>query len=121
MADELTDEQVQQLVSDLRALQLELGAALEQSREGVKPVELDQPIGRLSRMDAIQQQNMLAATRRNTELRVRKIRAALAAAERGEYGNCVECEEPIGFRRLRARPESRLCLHCQRALEQPSR
>lgn len=117
MAEELSEREVQQLVSDLRALEIELTTMLERSKEGAKPVELDQPIGRLSRMDAIQQQKMLAANRRSTELRMRKVRASLAAAERGEYGMCLECEEPIGYRRLRAKPESRLCLGCQRASE----
>lgn len=117
MADELTEQQVQQMVSELRALQVDLTTMLERSKEGSRPVQLDQPIGRLSRMDAIQQQKMLAANRRSTEVRLRQVKAALAAAERGEYGECVECEEPIGYRRLCARPESRLCLDCQRAAE----
>lgn len=117
MAEELTDEQVDALTNQLRVHKDALVTMLEQSRDGARPVDLDQPIGRLSRMDAIQQQHMLTANRRNSERRLRLIRSALDAASRGEYGMCAECEEPIGFRRLQAKPESRLCLDCQRAAE----
>ena len=117
MAEELTSEQQRQLQADLVALQASLVQMLEQSSDGDQPVDLEQPIGRLSRMDAIQQQKMRAANRRSSALRLQKVRAALALIERGEYGDCAECEEPIGFPRLRAQPESRLCLSCRRLSE----
>ena len=61
--DELTAEQTAELRRDLLALREQIASELESSRDNVRPVELDQPIGRLSRMDAIQQQKMAQATR----------------------------------------------------------
>ncbi len=117
MSDDLTTEQVGELRDDLHALKRSLDEMLDISRDGVRPVELDQPIGRISRIDAIQQQKMLTANRNNSKRRLRLVHAALASLERDEYRLCVECEEPINYRRLKAKPESRFCLDCQRAQE----
>ena len=80
-------------------------------------MDLDEPIGRLTRMDAMQQQNMTKAGRRSLEARLKQIAGALAGVQTGDYGLCVRCDEAIGYARLRARPESRLCVLCQEHLE----
>ena len=56
--DGLTEEQRASLRLALETLAAELGSAHEASADGAATVELDAPIGRLSRMDAIQQQRM---------------------------------------------------------------
>jgi DnaK suppressor protein len=116
--DELTSDQKQELQADLLVLQTELEKLLTDSQESAKPVELNQPIGRLSRMDALQQQAMAKANRAGTEKRLKLIEAALLAIRQQRYGECRRCEEPIGYRRLKARPESPLCLDCQGKLEE---
>lgn len=111
--EELTQEQLVELRQDLVALEKDLGALLENSTESSRPVELDQPIGRLSRVDALQQQHMAQANRRNHERRLLQVGNALKALDRGSYGECRKCEEPIGYPRLKARPETPFCLSCQ--------
>ncbi len=113
MDDELTETQIDELRAALEALELELTASLKSAAEGAKVVDLDQPIGRVSRIDAIQQQKMAEASKEKQQLRMGQVRVALAAMESGEYGDCRSCDEPIGYRRLRARPESPFCLRCQ--------
>jgi len=115
--DELTDEETQLLVNKLKELQVELKQLVRESEGSSKPVSLDQPIGRLSRMDAIQQQQMASENRRSHRRRLVLIDHALRAEEDGTYGLCRRCEEPIGFGRLSARPETPLCLTCQSANE----
>ena len=115
--EDLTEEQIEELLGLLTELRETLGEGVASSTEASKPVDLDQPIGRLSRMDALQQQHMAAENRRSLEVRFKLVVAAIARIRRGDYGNCQECEEPIGYRRLAARPESRLCMPCQKARE----
>ncbi|MEE8311197.1 MAG: TraR/DksA family transcriptional regulator [Candidatus Binatia bacterium] len=110
---DLTKEQLAELEADLEALTVELRAAIAATEQGVKPVALDQPIGRLSRMDAMQQQSMTRATREGAELRLRQVESALLRLDGDGYGLCLECEESIGFERLKARPEAVLCIRCQ--------
>ena len=45
------------------------------------------------------------------------IKRALAKFDDGSYGECEECGNPIGFSRLQARPEARLCIACQTRAE----
>ncbi len=111
--DDLTEEQIVELRTRLTVLREELTASLESTREGTRPVALDEPIGRHTRMDAIQQQSMSVANRRRADLRLRQVTQALGLLQRGEYGLCRRCEDPIGYARLSARPESPYCLACQ--------
>ena len=97
----------------LEALEAELAGAVNLATDGARPVDLDEPIGRLSRMDAMQQQAMAKATREKAKRRLSQVRLALEARARGEYGDCRSCEEPIGIGRLRSRPETPFCVACQ--------
>lgn len=45
------------------------------------------------------------------------VKHALAKMEDGSYGACEECGNSIGFSRLQARPEARLCIACQTRAE----
>ena len=110
---ELTEDQAAELALELSRLRAALQVALESSKAGIEVVSLDQPIGRVSRIDAIQQQKMAQESRRKQQLRLGQVGVALAAIENDEYGYCRSCEEPIGYRRLSARPETPFCLACQ--------
>ncbi len=62
---------------------------------------------------------------RNFVLRIRdrerklisKIREALQRIEDGNFGQCEECGDDIGFERLSARPVTTLCIECKRKQE----
>ena len=116
-AEELTEGQVAELRAVLVTLRDDLEAVVEGGSEAARPVGLDQPIGRLSRMDAMQQQAMAKASQESARLRLAQVRQALAAMKDGEYGYCKRCEEPIGYRRLSSKPEAPFCVDCQRGRE----
>ena len=114
----LTDEQIIVLKSALLDLQEELTTTLGRSASAAQPVTLDQQaVGRVSRIDAIQQQQMVEANRRRIKIRLQQIKVALAAINNEEYGYCRRCEEDIGFGRLHAKPESAICVDCQGEIE----
>ena len=99
----------------LLALKAELQAIEAAAAEGRATVELDQTrVGRVSRIDALQAQQMALATERRRHAEVGKIDAALARIEAGEYGYCVTCDEPIDGRRLMQDPAAPLCIDCAR-------
>jgi len=92
----------------------------ESGKAAVAPVELDQAsVGRLSRMDAMQGQAMAQASHRRREARLRHITAALRRMETGDYGRCLECDEPIAEGRLRFDPSVVLCVRCAEHLVSP--
>lgn len=111
--NELKAQQITELHQKLLNLREELQQLLENSSDGAQPVSLDEPIGRLSRMDAMQQQSMVQANRRTTKTRLTRIESALRRHENDEYGLCVGCEEEIGYARLKAQPEALFCIDCQ--------
>lgn len=110
---ELTANEAEELHRELLALREELEGSLAGSRDAAKPVDLDEPIGRLSRMDAIAQQKMVQASREGMALRATQVRAALDRFAEGSYGECASCEESVGYARLKARPETPFCIACQ--------
>jgi len=116
--DELSPPEEEELCKALRSLQEDLQRQLEESGDATATVDLEQPIGRLSRIDALQQQKMAKEQRRRQELRLAQVKQALKVLDDGEYGSCRRCEEPIGYPRLKARPESPFCLECMTSIEQ---
>jgi len=49
---------------------------------------------------------------------IAKIQEALRRLEKGQIDECEECAEPIGFKRLMARPMTTLCFECKMQREQ---
>ncbi len=102
----------------------ELRAALLQRREDLTglsalsagsrdAVELDQSrVGRLSRMDALQQQEMAKASESQRSQQVARIDAALARIASGDFGYCLDCGEEIAAKRLAVDPATPLCIDC---------
>ena len=50
-----------------------------------------------------------------------KLDLALKKIEDGSFGICEICEEPIGKKRLEARPETSLCIKCKEDQEREER
>jgi DnaK suppressor protein len=109
----LTDEDRQTIRARLTSQREALRVQLEQLRETAAPVSLDLSIGRLSRMDAMQQQQMANATRRRADAELGQIAAALHRLDAGSFGECASCGDDIDRRRLLARPSAPCCRDCE--------
>lgn len=97
----------------LLKLKADTEATLAAAHNSSGAVTLDQTmVGRVSRIDAIQQQEMaLAATRRQEQL-LHQIDQALNRIDKGDYGYCVACDEPIAPKRLELNPVVQTCIKC---------
>lgn len=85
----------------------------ESTRDAVKPVELDQAsVGRLSRMDAMQNQQMAQETQRRRQQELAQIEGALRRIASEDFGYCFKCDEEIDPRRLEANPTLTRCIKC---------
>jgi len=110
----LTKEQRDELSLMLENLCKETVKQVEQLEKSSRPVSLDESIGRLSRMDAINQQNMALAGLESAKQRLAMLEAALVRLNDGEYGSCLLCKKPISWERLQAKPEALACIKCAR-------
>ncbi len=105
--DQLIDLEVR-IQEEIESLQAEMEAS-EAEREAISP---DKGIGRLSRLDAMQMQEVAKDAQRRREERLQMLEAAQERIDEGEYGHCQRCGEAITWARLEARPEAIYCGRC---------
>lgn len=119
MSDAISPEQARERVLEVRQ---EILKEIESLAEVGDTVELDQPIGRLSRMDALQMQARARQQIARLQGRLNGLNNALRILDESpeRYGECVDCEEPIGAKRLHVLPEARFCLECQQERDERS-
>ena len=111
--DRGVDRDLAELAEMLRTRQAELRALSNSARDSRKPVELDQSkVGRLSRMDAMQDQAMAQEAERRRAAELQRIDAALGRLKSGDYGYCVNCDEDIAPARLKLDPAVATCINC---------
>tara|TARA_B100001964_G_C13805153_1_gene410547 strand:- start:36 stop:365 length:330 start_codon:yes stop_codon:yes gene_type:complete len=96
----------------LETLADDINAYLETSKDSAGVVELDTSIGRLSRMDAMQDQQMALELRRRKKDQLLQINNALKRMDDGHYGSCDLCGKPIAEERLEAFPDILTCVNC---------
>jgi DnaK suppressor protein len=109
----MSDVDPDQIRAELAAKRAEICALLAETQEDAAPVALDQTQqGRLSRMDAMQRQEMAQAARRRRKLELERIDAALSRLDAGTFGECVRCGEEIAPERLAFDPTAPLCRAC---------
>lgn len=97
----------------LQTVQNDLEAISELSSDSRAPVKLDQQsVGRLSRMDAMQQQAMAQAQERNRQRDLVRIEMAHRRILEDEYGYCANCGDEIPDKRLEIDPMAERCVRC---------
>ena len=115
MASGLDLAHFEKLLRDLHEQTLGVADLVESS---AKPVILDQnSVGRLSRVDAMQGQAMAQASAQRQRVLLKKIAAALARVEQGDYGRCLVCDTWIAAGRLAIDLTAEHCIACAQARE----
>jgi len=107
--DQTEQESYRRPLQDLLA---ELQADLATSKDAAQTVRLDSSIGRLSRMDAMQSQQMALELRRRQQNQRQRIENALLRIDKGSYGQCGRCHHAIDRERLDIQPDAILCVQC---------
>ena len=106
----MTEEEARTALLARQAELAEEDAANADSRD---TVELQQDsVGRLSRMDALQNQAMAKATHARRQAERNRLQAAMARLDDGEFGYCEDCGEEIAAGRLRLDPAAPRCVEC---------
>lgn len=109
----LTPEQLGDFRAELERQLVRLERSMEISEENVQTVDLDQQaVGRLSRMDSLQNQHMSKNLQERENARYGAIKSALERLDKGTYGICVKCGEPLDPGRLFVMPEVDRCGAC---------
>ena len=86
--------------------------AIVRLEESSKPVAPDKALGRLTRMESLNDQGISGAALSQHRERLHKMEQAVAQIDRPGFGSCIACKQPIPHERLLALPESTLCVAC---------
>ncbi|MDA3865685.1 MAG: TraR/DksA C4-type zinc finger protein [Salinivirgaceae bacterium] len=93
-------EKTEQLITDYKDL--------------TQPISPDDAIGRISRMDAINNKTVNEAALRQAQEKLRKLHYVLKKLGSDDFGICVKCGQPIPLGRILIKPESVHCVKCAR-------
>ena len=85
---------------------------IAQLQETSRPVSLEQPIGRLSRMDAMANQAISSQRLTDSRRTLMRLERALERIAEENFGVCAERGEDIALSRLPVIPEATLCVDC---------
>ncbi len=102
------EELRQKMLDQIESLREEIRS----HEEGSKPVEPDNAIGRLTRMEAINAKSISEASLNSARTRLTRLENALKRIDSDDYGICSECDEPIPVKRLLIMPEATRCVRC---------
>jgi len=81
-------------------------------KEMCKPIAPDCAIGRISRMDAINNKSVAEAALRKAEEKLSKLKFVLSKIDEDDFGKCAKCGSQIPIGRILLMPQSRFCVNC---------
>ena len=105
--------------SQIEEITLKLQAEIESTQykindytELCKPIAPENAIGRVSRMDAINNKSVVEAALREAKQKMQQLQLMETKTDDEDFGSCIKCKHPIPFGRLMIRPHSKYCVNC---------
>ena len=102
------DEIKQRIINEISKTE----ALIQEYKELTKPIEPDCAIGRVSRMDAINNKSVTEAALRQAVGKLNSLNRVNSQLESDDFGLCLKCKNPIPLGRILIRPESLYCVNC---------
>lgn len=100
------------LKSKIEAAIVKTTAEVERLEEATNPIAPENAIGRVSRMDAINNKGVSEAALRSAKRKLTNLKIALTKIDAEDFGICARCKRPIAPARLMYMPESTRCVRC---------
>ena len=104
----------QELKQKIEAALIEVKQNIVDLEELTKPIPPENSLGRITRMDAINNKSVNEAALRMAKIKLNKLNHALAKIDDPKFGNCSRCGRTIQIKRLMFMPESSFCVRCAR-------
>ncbi len=108
----MSPEEQEQFKANIQKKLDKLDRKIADLEELCKPVSPDEAIGRVSRMDAINNRAVNQQALDNNKAKRESLKQALEKVSDPDFGYCVQCGGSIGVGRLSAMPESTKCINC---------
>jgi len=105
--------------SQKQEIRLKLEAEIKSTKKKIddytelcKPIAPENAIGRVSRMDAINNKSVVEAALREAKQKIQQLELMQTKIEDKDFGSCIKCTQIIPFGRLMIRPHSKFCVNC---------
>jgi len=98
----------QKIQSEIQKTEIEIS----ELKELTKPIAPENAIGRLSRMDAINNKSIYDAALVKAQDKLQKLLIANRNVDKSDFGICVKCGKPIPVGRILLMPQSNRCVNC---------
>lgn len=108
----MTDKEKEELKTIIDCQIESIREEITELTELTKPITLDNSIGRLSRMDAINNKTINEKALRDKKRTLQKLERAVERYDEDKLGTCLKCGEEIPFGRLKIMPYTTRCVKC---------
>ena len=109
----MTDKEKEMLRKRLEQKIARTRKKIERMEDMTQPIGPENAIGRVSRMDAINNKSVMEAALRSSREELDDMEVALRHIDTDpNFGVCEKCKKPIPIQRLAFLPGSRYCVHC---------
>lgn len=108
----MTQEELNQIRARAIRKRAELEERIAEYKELTKPIPPSEAIGRVSRMDAINNRSVNEAALRQLEKELDQLDKAMDRMRDEKYGKCIGCGEEIPAGRLMLMPGAMRCVRC---------
>ena len=108
----MTIEEKKKILEYLQKEKAKIESRIIDLKEITKPISPSDAIGRISRMDAINNRSVNEAALRAAEIKLRNIEISLAKIDEPDFGKCRQCGDTIPLGRLLVMPGSTRCIGC---------
>jgi len=98
----------QRIASEIEKTQ----SSVDEYKEQTKPIAPENAIGRVSRMDAINNKSVVEAALRKAEEKLNKLLLVKDKIDDDDFGLCMRCGKEIPIGRILLMPQSRNCVGC---------
>ncbi|MBT3621959.1 MAG: TraR/DksA family transcriptional regulator [Flavobacteriales bacterium] len=102
-----------------KAIQAKLLSEIESTQKKIaeytelcKPIAPENSIGRISRMDAINNKSVVEAALREAKNKMQQLQVMQNKIKDVDFGTCIKCKQHIPLGRLMIRPHSKFCVNC---------
>jgi len=110
----MSPQEKKELKQKIEELIIKYEHDITETEKMTEPVKPENSLGRISRMDAINNKSVMEASLRNKISKRNKLKFALTQIDKEGFGLCINCQKPINPKRLMFMPESTKCIRCAR-------
>ena len=108
----MKQEELKKLEKEIKEMIKQLTAEIADLEESTKPIAPENSIGRISRMDAINNKSVVEASLRHRIKKLSKLHLSLENLHKPGFGLCNRCKKSINPKRLMLMPQSDKCVNC---------